>query len=268
MSAWLRLHGPNPDEIAADPVIATAWRHCDTFGPTRPGEHIAVSRFTVDANAYGSTSPAVDLMIARVMAEWMRAHRIAWSFLVYSGSEAWDIQAKSVEHQPISERVTVNGKELVLYGHDWRTAPLQLWLTQQETEVLCGHRPSAPAQPSYVVLPRPQFDTAVRAALRHVGHEAALEANPLCGNSLARTGLVLRQLLTEAVQTLADDPRATKEYCAVHATFFLPVPTQEAAAARLDLPFSTYRRHLARGTERICEYLWDRELNATRVPTA
>ena len=146
-SAWLRLHGPEPDEIAADPVIAAAWRHCDTFGPTRPGEHIAVSRFTIDANAYGSTSPAVDLMIARVMAEWLRAHRIAWSFLVYLDIEAWDTQAKSVEHQPISERVTVNGRELLLYGHDWRTAPLRLWLSQQETEVLSGRRPNAPAQP-------------------------------------------------------------------------------------------------------------------------
>jgi AAA ATPase domain len=267
-SAWLRLHGPEQDEIAADPVIAAAWRHCDTFGPTRPGEHIAVSRFTIDANAYGGTSPAVDLMIARVMAEWMRAHRIAWSFLVYLDIEAWDTQAKSVEHQPISDRVTVNGRELLLYGHDWRIAPLQLWLSQQETEVLSGRRPSAPAQRSCVVLPRPQFDTAVRAALRHIGHDAALEANPLCGNGLADTGPVLRKLLTEAVQMLADDPRAIKEYSAVYTTFFLPVPTQEAAAARLDLPFSTYRRHLARGTERICEYLWDRELNANRLPTA
>ena len=187
---------------------------------------------------------------------------------MYSGSEAWDAQAKSVEHQPISERVTVNGKERLLYGHDWRTAPLRLWLSQQETEILSGRRPNAPARRSCVVLARPQFDTAVRAALRHLGHDAALEANPLCGTGLADTGPALRKLLTEAVHMLADDPRATKEYGAVHTTFFLPVPTQEAAAARLDLPFSTYRRHLARGTERVCEYLWDRELNANRLPTA
>ena len=38
--------------------------------------------------------------------------------------------------------------------------------------------------------------------------------------------------------------------------------TQEAAAAMLHLPFSTYRRYLARGTEIISDRLWDAELGA------
>ncbi len=260
-AAWLRLHRPEPDEIAADPVIAAAWRHCDTDGPTHPGEHIAVSRFTVDAEAYGRTSPAVDLMITRVVAEWLRAHRLAWSFLVLLDIEAWGIQARSVEHQPISQRVEVGDRELVLHSHDWRRMPLQLWLRRQDTEVLSGHRPAAAAQPSRHALSRPEFDAAVRAALRHVGHDAALDANPLCDTDLADTGEELREMLTDAVRALADDARAIKQYRAVHTTFFLPVPTQEAAAERLNLPFSTYRRHLASGTKRICESLWNRKLN-------
>ena len=81
----------------------------------------------------------------------------------------------------------------------------------------------------------------------------------MCGTRLADEGAELRLLLTEAVQTLADDPRATKQYRAIHTTFFLRVPTQEAAAERLSLPFSTYRRHLTGGTERICESLWSRQ---------
>jgi hypothetical protein len=260
-SAWLRLHRPEPDEIAADPVIAAVWRHCEMHGPPRTGEHIAVSRFTVDADACECTSPAVDLKITRVVAEWLRAHRMAWSFLVLLDIEAWDIQSKSVEHQPISERVTIGDRELVLYSHDWRTMPLQLWMSRQDTEVLSGQRTAAAAEPSRHVLARRQFDAAVRAALRHVAHDAALDANPLCGTGLADTGHELRMVVTEAVQTLADDPRATKQYRAVHTTYFLPVPTQEAAAAQLGLPFSTYRRHLASGIKRICESLWNRELN-------
>lgn len=260
-SAWLRLYRPGPDEIAADPVIAAVWRHCAMHGPPRTGEHIAVSRFTVDADACGSTSPAVDLKITRVVAEWLRAHRMAWSFLVLLDIEAWDIQSKSVEHQPISERVTVGDSELVLYSHDWRTMPLQLWMSRQDTEVLSGHRTAAAAKPSRHVLARPQFDAAVRAALRHVGHDAALDANPLCGTVLADTGHELSMVVTEAVQMLADDPRAAKQYRAVHTTYFLPVPTQEAAAQQLGLPFSTYRRHLASGIKRICESLWNWELN-------
>jgi hypothetical protein len=38
------------------------------------------------------------------------------------------------------------------------------------------------------------------------------------------------------------------------------VPTQEAAAERLGLPLSTYRRHLSRGTEEVCARLWSQEL--------
>jgi hypothetical protein len=46
----------------------------------------------------------------------------------------------------------------------------------------------------------------------------------------------------------------------VVATFLRGVPTQEAVAHRLGLPFSTYRRHLGRGIKLLCEELWRREL--------
>ena len=156
----------------------------------------------------------------------------------------------------------------MLYSHDWRTVPLQLWLSQQDTEVLSGHRPAAAAQPSRHVLPRPHSIPRYAQRCDTSAMTPPSTRTPCAAPAWRIRAHELRELLTEAVQTLADDPRAIKEYRAVHTTFFLPVPTQEAAAARLDLPFSTYRRHLARGTERICESLWDRELNANRLPTA
>jgi hypothetical protein len=45
------------------------------------------------------------------------------------------------------------------------------------------------------------------------------------------------------------------------ATYFKGAATQEAAAQRLRLPFSTYRRHLAAGIERVTAWLWCRELH-------
>jgi hypothetical protein len=258
-SAWLRLHSPpEPAEIAADPVAAAIWRHCDARGPVRPGDHLAVSCLIV-AKAYGDVSPAGDLMFTRVVAEWVRAERMAWSFLVRRTIKRWDIQSKSVEHLPIRERVAIDGRELVVYAHDWRTDPLQMWLSRHDTEAVSGRRPAAAPESYRTVLSRPQFDAAVREALRHISRDAALDENPLCGTGLADQGHELRTLLTQAVQALADDPRATKQYRAVHTTFFLRVPTQEAAAERLGLPFSTYRRHLTGGIERICESLWNRE---------
>jgi len=39
-----------------------------------------------------------------------------------------------------------------------------------------------------------------------------------------------------------------------------PARTQELAAETLGLAFSTYRRHLKRGVERVAEWLWQREV--------
>jgi predicted DNA-binding protein (UPF0251 family) len=44
-----------------------------------------------------------------------------------------------------------------------------------------------------------------------------------------------------------------------------PVPTQEQAAELLDLPFSTFRRHLKHGVTRVAEILWQWELEGLSV---
>ena len=49
-------------------------------------------------------------------------------------------------------------------------------------------------------------------------------------------------------------------------TYVHAAPTQEAAAEVLDLPFSTYRRHLARALERLTDLLWAVEIGEVRLP--
>jgi hypothetical protein len=71
----------------------------------------------------------------------------------------------------------------------------------------------------------------------------------------------LRSLLDEAAASLRDHPRDEKLYRALEATYLHPAPTQEAAAERLGLPFSTYRRHLTAGVDRVTGWLWQRELH-------
>lgn len=48
---------------------------------------------------------------------------------------------------------------------------------------------------------------------------------------------------------------------ALKLTYFDPGRTQQETAELLKLPFSTYRRHLGCGVERICRWLWQRELD-------
>ena len=76
-------------------------------------------------------------------------------------------------------------------------------------------------------------------------------------------GEALRALLRHAADLLRSSPKETKLYRALYHTYFQPAPTQEAAAEALDLPFSTYRRHLKSGITRIVEILWQWEIGGT-----
>jgi hypothetical protein len=262
-SAWLRLAEPDPVETGFDPVAAVAWHHAAAAGPVRPGEHIAIHRFTVDPAAYGRVSPAVDLMILRTVAEWLRGEGLAWSYQVIPRAALWDAQMASIDQERLAETVSIGANTLTLYTHDWRAFPAHSWLERQNTEILSGRRPEPLEAPARVVLSRPDFDSAVRTALRDAGNPDRLARNPLCATTLAGSGAELHAALLAAVQRLGDDPRASKPHRAVQTTYFARVPTQEAAAERLGLPFSTYRRHLTTGIERICESLWDEELAGT-----
>jgi hypothetical protein len=67
-------------------------------------------------------------------------------------------------------------------------------------------------------------------------------------------------VLRNAVATLRQHPRDDSLLRAVERTYLRPAATQEAAAAALGLPFSTYRRHLRQGVARIASWCWEREV--------
>jgi hypothetical protein len=69
----------------------------------------------------------------------------------------------------------------------------------------------------------------------------------------------LRRLLEAAVETLRSHPRDEKLYRAVWHTYFEPAESQELAAERLGLPFSTFRYRLKGGVERVIELLWEQD---------
>lgn len=71
----------------------------------------------------------------------------------------------------------------------------------------------------------------------------------------------LQTLVRQAAESLQSSPRDEKLYRAVYSTYLNPAATQEQAAELLDLPFSTYRRHLKAGATRIAGILWQREIN-------
>ena len=69
-----------------------------------------------------------------------------------------------------------------------------------------------------------------------------------------------RKIVRETAESLQKSPRLAKYYRAVYHTYFQPAMTQEQAAEVIDLPFSTYRRHLRSGIEELTARLWAREI--------
>lgn len=78
----------------------------------------------------------------------------------------------------------------------------------------------------------------------------------------------LRGMLTEALDALALDPPAEKHHRAVVTGLLRGAPTREAAAERLGLPLSTFRRHLSRGLERVRSSLWAMEPAPRAAPAS
>jgi TolB-like protein/Tfp pilus assembly protein PilF len=122
------------------------------------------------------------------------------------------------------------------------------------------------------LLTRSEFESAVKDALRHY-----TQADLLAGNGLLHTRLLtrsepgaatpqaLRVLLAETAKGLFAGERDQRLYRVLDLTYFSPAPKQEAAADRLGLSFSTYRRHLTAGVDRLIEWLWNQEQEAPQI---
>jgi hypothetical protein len=115
---------------------------------------------------------------------------------------------------------------------------------------------------THSALRRPEFESAVRAALRHYVRSDLLAENPLMRSRLlakdapgAPAPLALKTLLAETAEGLFANARDARFYRVVDLTYFNPAQKQEIVAQQLGLSFSTYRRHLATATDRLTGWL-------------
>ena len=116
------------------------------------------------------------------------------------------------------------------------------------------------------------FGVAVQQALQHYTQARLLHGNPLLESRavLRRAGsqatgprrvAALQTWLQEACDLLQQGPRDVKFYRVLQHTYLRPAGTQEQIAALLNLPFSTYRRHLKEAVHRITAILWQAEMS-------
>jgi hypothetical protein len=119
------------------------------------------------------------------------------------------------------------------------------------------------------VLSEDAFAAAVLDALKSYARPHRLAENPLVRSRAVREARaestsddpvdVLQSLVLEAARQLEAGPRERGYFRVLEATYLDPAPTQAIASERLDLPFSTYRRHLKRGVDHVVDALWKLE---------
>ncbi|AGP61358.1 hypothetical protein M271_49985 [Streptomyces rapamycinicus NRRL 5491] len=272
VAGWLRLSLPLDEEVARDPMTAACWRHARSRRPLRSGEHLAIARYMVDPDAYQRPSPIMDLMIHRILAEFIHGEKLAWSFVVMAESPFWQRLMTYIDQRPLVQPVSVGEHHYTVYAHDWRTVSVQRWLEVSGLVELAEPvaQPAAVAESApgpLAVLTREQFGLAVREALNAWHRRGDLADNPLTRSRLVSGHpendpvAAVREVITDAVDALGADPDAAAWHRAVAATFMRGATTREARARRLGVSLSTYRRHLARGMERLTEDLWNQELH-------
>lgn len=272
-AATLDLHLAAPEEIEADPATQAAWNFVQCSGSLRPGEEVIYHRFFSGRDTYQSDLAIHSLVAMTTTTHWLSRPRLAWSFLNVAEPEFWQpmMSYLNMQRSPHLD-FTLGEQPYGVFSHNWRAEPALAWLDLLEQRELATNltleQLKAKPAPALVVLSQPEFEEAVRQAIRNYTRPDILAASPLLRSRLVAdragpeaTTAALQTLLYEAAQSLTTTPKDEKLYRALWRTYFEPAPTQEAAAEILNLPFSTYRFHLSSAIKRLIGWLWQRELN-------
>jgi hypothetical protein len=270
--AYHVLHPTGSTMEDRDPVARAVLDHVAAHGPVRPGEQVDIARFFAGRREHQRDRYAVLAGSVSSLIEWV-SRPLAWSFVIIVDDDYWGPYFDYLAFARLLE-IDVGGRLHVAYGNDWRRFPLEPWLdlmNEREHSGGAGPPPASLLRPP--PLDRARFAAAVRSALVDLPRPDRLAASALMGSSLAATPGgpstdQLRATIEDAVGCLGNEPKGDLLAAVLHRTFVRPAPTQEAAAEVLGLPFSTYRRRLARALGQVTDLLWAVEIGEVRLPPA
>ena len=270
------LHQARSEDLRVDPAASSAWHYLSSSAPLRTGEGATLFRFWMARDTYQSVSPIQSLIFINFVQHHRLTAGLAFTFFTCAEPEDWAAMFAYADLARIPEAdFEVGGQRYGVYGHDWRVLPPKAWqamLAQREIAASAQAIQTSTLNESLVVLSQAEFVKAVREALQDFSHPDALQRNPLLRSRLVMEQVAanandnqptaaLQSLIQAAAQSLESSPRQAKSYRALYHTYLHPAPTQEQAAELLDLPFSTFRRHLKNGMTRVAEILWLREIS-------
>jgi hypothetical protein len=257
------------DTARFDPLAASVLDYVDAHGGLRDAARVSYARFYLPRAGSEYAVAARNALNARSAVDFLRTP-LAWSFAVIEGrdderSRRWELAMAYWGFFEIPELAFAHGRHrFKVVAMDWRRTTRTRWLELlADRELVSATEPSQlrpPRDLESTSLPEAEFRDAVRAALKELSYDDRLARSPLvrarvAGGDVAR----LRAVIREAAETLRAHPRDEKLWRALHASCLDGVETQELAAERLDLPLSTFRRHLSQAIDRVADWLWERE---------
>lgn len=262
----LRLDLCDARDRDRDPAVDRALTALAGLRPLRPGDHATLMRFLVDLEHDQRPSRTLNLGPVTSIQLILTEPDLAWDLLSWSDTGAMDDLMGFIDYARLPEATyDVGTQRYAVFGHDFRRVPAEQWFLQLAERELGAPVPPASGSGEDVALPYPEFVTAVREALRELHRPERLASNPLTQSRMVRQAgrpgaATLTALLREQIESLRSEPRGEGLAAVLDRTYVRAAATQEAAAQVLDLPFSTYRRHLAKATDRLVERLWSLEI--------
>lgn len=270
----LQLDAISDEARGVDPVVEAASQYLEAKAPLRSDERASLFRFWMARDQYQRVSPVQSLIFIRQVRHYLQTPHLAYTFIVCRDAEVWDPLFTYADMDALpNDDVTVGAHTYTLYGHDWRARPPAQWLDRLAEQGFDRGDAAGREESQVLVLSRSDFEQALRDAMKNLHRADQLRDNPLLFSRFvthaagrdadeAERSDVLCTRLVETVEQLSADPRDEKYYRAVRRTYVQPAPTQEKAAEQLGVPFSTFRRHLNRGLDRVTDLLWEEEVGA------
>ena len=264
------------DQLKTDKASASAWAFIRKNAPLRSGERATLFRFWMSGDSHQAVSPLQSLAFVQAVHHYMITPKLAYTIFTVTHPDIWlGVFAYADLDRLTTAEVDIENTHVGMFGHDWRIVPVPAWfdlLAEREK----GFNPQAAQPPrklntEVIALDEDGFAEALRDALKLKARSLPPRGNPLLASRIVieRSGATagemervsaLNKLVAEVAQTFEQVPRDIKLYRAFYHTYIKPAPSQEAAAELIDVPFSSYRRHLQTAIERITDKLWIKEI--------
>lgn len=232
------------------------------------GELMTAFRTWMSREHYQNVS-GVQSAIFLGIVQWYFTPALAVSLFSCANPDFWQqmLNYADLHYLPAFD-YEINDQRYGWYMHDWRKRTPAAWLElmgkkeiNEEDEVTGSEEKNA------AMLTEQAFIDAVQGALKNLKTPKKLTKNPLLKSKFVRENsgdekseidlaLTLADKLVKAIATLESSPKEEALHRVLYRTFINPVGSQEQTADFLYMSFSTYRRQVKKGVERVADILW------------